>query len=249
MKRILRNDIHWAYINLSHRTDRRMHIEAELARVGIKADRFEALRRSDYHGPDRDIKLMLKTPNTIGNFLSHLAVWQYGWPAAPIIGVLEDDALFCDDFQDRLAYIEKHFDRAWDIFYLGGTFHVNPAVWHREEIGRDCELTDVKHIVRTYGAFSNQGYLVNSRSVPKLVSLMQENMYRARGHDHCTIQLQPALRCFAFVPGCIFQIDGYSDIGEANATFSGFMKLGAHVFAKRMTDFNFDTYNWAEARI
>ena len=247
MSRIIWRDIEWFYINLSHRTDRLAHITQEFDRIGISAQRFDALRLEDYHGPKKDVAVMMATPKTIGNWLSHLAVWKKVQDTDKVVGVLEDDALLCDDFTARLQYIEDNFDKPWDIFYLGATYHVDHPVWHKHTLGRDFEQTDVKYIHRVYGAFSNQGYLVNGQSVTKLLALMEREKPTTRGSDTAMIKLQPELQCYSFTPGMVFQIDSQSDIGIGVTRFSKFFDtLGAHVWCRRLEDFDYDSYNWHE---
>ncbi len=238
-------EIEFWYINLSHRTDRLTHIQAELNKVGIEAQRFEALRKEDYHGLPEDVANMQSTPNTIGNWLSHTAVISKAKPGH-IVGLLEDDAMLCSDFTARLDYIGKHLRRPWDIFFLGATFHADEAVWH-PEMGKDCEMTDIPHILRVYGAFSNQGYLINGNSADYILGKMADVMRDSRGSDHALIKLQPELNCYAFVPGMVFQIDGSSDVSGGFTEFSLFRKsLGEYVYADKLEDFDYDT--WAEGR-
>ncbi len=245
MGQIKWRDISWWFINLSHRTDRLEHIKAELTKVGIIAQRFEALRKEDYTGPPEAVANMQSTPNTIGNWLSHTAVIAKAKPGK-VVGLLEDDALLCSDLTDRLQYIEDNFDLPWDIFFLGATFHADKAVWH-PELGRDFKMTRIPHIVRVFGAFSNQGYLINGDRAPHILEMMQEVMPQSRGSDHALIQIQPSLQCYAFVPGMVFQIDGPSDIGEGITRFSNFRKsLGEYVWADRLEDFDYN--QWAEGR-
>lgn len=239
-------DIDWWYINLSHRKDRLGHIEAELDKAGITARRFEALRKEDYDGPPEAVANMQSTANTIGNWLSHTAVIRKAAETGDVVGLLEDDALICSDITDRLQYIQDNFHRPWDIFFLGATFHADEAVWH-PELGRDCRMTDVRHILQVYGAFSNQGYLINGKSAPRILEMMEERKPKSRGSDHALIQIQPELNCYAFVPGMVFQIDGPSDIGEGITRFSHFREsLGEYVWADQLEDFDYDA--WAEGR-
>lgn len=246
MRTIEREKIVWRYLNLSHRIDRLRHIRAQLEKVGIVGQRFNALRKEDYTGPPENVAMMQATPNTIGNYLSVLALYRTVIGTDNILGMLEDDALLCSDFQQRLQYIEDNFRFDWDVFFLGATVHVDEAPWH-PELGKDCELTDVKHILRTYGAFSNQGYLINPDSSQKILEMMQERMPHSRGSDHALIQIQPQLNCYCFVPGMVFQIDGQSDIGDGITEFSKFREtLGPHVWADRLEEFDWD--EWVEAR-
>ncbi len=239
--RITLKGIEWWYINLSHRLDRKKHIREQLDKAGIEARRFNALRKEAYEGSREAVAQMQHTPNTIGNWLSHTAVIAKATPGN-IIGLLEDDALICQDFQERMAYIEANFSHDWDIFFLGGTFHDDRGVWH-PELGKDHELTHTKHIVRTYGAFSNQGYLINGNSSAKILEMMQERMPYSRGSDHALIQIQPQLNCFCFVPGMVFQIDTTSDIAQGITRFSGFLKsLGQYAWTDTLDEFDYDAW-------
>ena len=250
MKYFDKSKIQWHYINLDHREDRRVHIAKELAKAGVTAKRFPALTFDDYTGPKENVTTMMRSPKTIGNWLSHTGVWTTVVDTDNIAGVLEDDAMLCEDFQERLGYIETHMDRPWDIFYLGATYHVNPAVWHLDDLGRDFELTGIKHIHRVYGAFSNQGYLVNGQSAKMLLAMMDRIKPDVTGSDHAMITLQPYLKCYSFTPGMVFQIDGKSDIGDGYTKFSGFLEsLGPHCWANRLEDFDYDNYNWAEGNV
>lgn len=248
--RIRTGNIDWWYINLARRTDRLPHIKNQLRKAGIFGQRFNAYGPEDYRGSDEAIHLMRATPGTIGNFLSHTAVMDKGRYTDKVIGVLEDDALLCSDFQERLQYIEEKFDKDWDIFYLGATYHVNPPVWHKDDLGRDFELTDLKHIHRVYGAFSDQGYLVNGRSAGRIVDTLRHNMHLASGIDTLMIRFQPEWRCYSFTPGMVFQLDGYGDVGGGMTYFSDFKRsLGPHVYAERLEDFDYDSYEWAEGQL
>lgn len=234
-------NIDWHYINLAHRTDRKSHIEREFSKIGgLPATRFEALTKEDYDGPAEDVAKMQHTPNTIGNWLSHTAVMAKATPGK-VVGLLEDDALLCSDFHDRLRYIEERFSYDWDIFFLGATFHDDRGQWH-PELGHDHELTDTPHIVRLYGAFSNQGYLINGNSSAKILEMMQERMQHSTGSDHALIQIQPELQCYGFVPGMVFQIDGQSDIGDGVTRFSNFLRMGQYVWTDTMEEFDYSEW-------
>jgi hypothetical protein len=69
------------------------------------------------------------------------------------------------------------------------------------------------------------------------------------GIDYSFIKLQPYLKTFAFVPGCVKQMDNQSDIGNGMTFFSGFSKLGPYWYQDRMEQFDPVSYNWAEAKI
>lgn len=248
--RVKVSDIRWFYINLDRRGDRRKYITEQLRKVHVEAERFPAMQCTDFKGHPREVENMLTTPKTIGNWLSHTAVWKKVAGTSQIAGVLEDDAILCVDFQDRLKYIEENMTLPWDIIYLGATYHINPPVWYKAEFGRDFELTGIKHIHRVYGAFSNQGYLVNGERAERLLELMESYKPFAKGSDHAMIMLQPQLQCYSFTPGMVFQVDGKSDIGDGITRFSSFLKsLGPYCWTNRLSDFPYDKFNWAEGRV
>lgn len=247
------DQIDWHCINLRQSVSRWEKMSGRAAAAGIKLHRFEALTHADYSGPSANLAAMATRPRhfkgLVGNYLSHLALTKMATSSSRILGVLEDDAILCDDFQLRLKYIEKNFAREWDVFYLGAMYSVRQPVWHAYDIGRDFELTDVKYIHRVFGLPCDHAYLINPASATKLYELCLENMYRANAHDSCMCQLQPALRCFAFVPGCAIQEDGWSDVGNAPSEYAAlFAFLGPHIFAERLSDFDYDNYDWAAGR-
>ena len=248
MTRISLDKIDFWYINLSHRGDRLAHIRGQLAKAGILAQRFNATRKEDLPGweTDDNFALMRATPNTLGNWFSHTELIGKAKPGH-IVGVLEDDGLICSDFRQRIKYLQDNLRFDWDIFFLGATVHVDDPQWHKTDIGKDCEPTDLRHVWRTYDAFSNQGYLINGDSSEKILEMMAERMPHSRGSDHALIQIQPKLNCYCFIPGMVFQIDGPSDIGEGITQFSHFRtSLGEYVYAERLEDFDYD--KWIEGR-
>jgi len=111
-------------------------------------------------------------------------------------------------------------------------------------------------IVRTYGAFSTYAYFVNVNSILKVFDLFDQYLHESIGIDWLFLKLQPQLKCFAFTPGCVKQMDNLSDIGiDKNGTpqqtvFSGFSKLNGteensrYWYQERMEDFDPETFNW-----
>lgn len=242
------DDLDAWYINLDHRTDRRLHIEYEAGKHSLTINRLPAFTHLDYHGPEENVVHMRPTQKTIGNWLSHTHLIRLAAASNRNVLVLEDDAILCSDFMARLQYLEDNLDLDWDIVFLGATFHVRPAVWHHKDLGCDAERTHLKHLFRAYGVWSNHGYIVRGENAGKVLGLMESVMPRANGSDHALILVQPQLNAYVFVPGAVFQMDGKSDIGEGFTKFSGFLRLGQYVFTDKMTDFDPDSRNWDTLR-
>jgi GR25 family glycosyltransferase involved in LPS biosynthesis len=268
---------HAAFINLDHRKDRLIHMEKELKRAGL-TERFDITRLrgmlpAEYTGDRGKVVVMqARTPGAIGCHYSQVKVMQTALLNKQHAFVMEDDLVFCDDFITRLEYMGRFLNtHAWDVMWLGGTFHINPPYWHTgknidllysNSIGRDAELTDDPRILRTYGAFSTYAYIVNKDSIAKILTMLDSVVHKSMGIDWAFIKLQPDIFTYAFVPGSVKQMDNPSDIGkpdshgrQAFTYFSGFSKLNHSVdksrywWAKRMEDFDPLKFDWKEAKI
>lgn len=91
-------------INLDKRVDRLEKITKQLDDLGITFERFSAI---DGTG---------KNPIIAGRD-SHLQVWRENLGKKVL--VLEDDAYFVDDFQERFDQVIQTLPDNWDVFYLG----------------------------------------------------------------------------------------------------------------------------------
>lgn len=248
-------NIAWHYINLASRPDRNAHAREEFAKAGLPVQRFEAFTPDQWPGdPDKVARMQAGvpggTPGAIGCYHSQTEVIRTVVDTDRIVGVCEDDVCFCADIQKRLRYIAEHLTWDWDIFYLGATFHV-PGEWYKHpdckdwgSIGKDVEPTLDKHIMRVYGEWGTYAYLVNGRNARKVLDLFDANIHRARGIDHLAIILGDKLNAFCFVPGCAWQYDSQSSIGDGITHFSHFKKLGPYAWTENMSDFDPSAYDW-----
>lgn len=238
------------FVNLDHRPDRLALMEQTLEKAGIMAFRTRGMLPSEYDGPPSRIQGMLKRPQkgAIGCYFSQLSIMEEAFKRTQHAFVMEDDLVFCADFQERMILITE-FCRThpWDVIWLGGTFHVNPPWWHKQTLGRDAEQTGYPRMMRTYGAFCTYAYIVNVKSLQKIFRMLEGVLPTSIGIDYSFIQIQPKLHTYAFVPGCCIQYDHESDIGKGKTIFSGFAKLGPYWFQQRMAEFDPATFNWHEA--
>jgi len=264
---MLLSDSYISFINLDHRKDRLEHMLVQLNKAGIKADRTRGILPSEVKVDPRKVAVMQRrTPGAIGCHYSQVSIMEKALELGKHAWVMEDDLIFCEDFQDRLKLIDGFLCDHWDVFWLGGTFH-SPAWWHKPghdrdlqqckcNIGKDVEYLHQPYFVRTYGAFCTYAYIVNIKSLDKILKLLDENIHMSMGIDWLFIYLQPQLKTYAFVPGCIKQMDGLSDIGltadkkPGFTTFSGFLSLNgtlensSYVYQERMEDFDPLSYEW-----
>jgi GR25 family glycosyltransferase involved in LPS biosynthesis len=254
---MLLEDSFISFVNLDHRGDRLKHMNDQLNKVGIRAVRQRGIpwNETDYLNPNY-ATMFNRTPGAIGCHLSQVAIMKNALSINCHAWVMEDDILFCDDFHERLKHMDTFLQGVedWDVMWLGASFH-SPAYWHRKgqsgmkpdcsaQLGKDVETTDDPRIVRTYGAYVTFAYIVNVKSIQKILDLFDKHIHTSIGIDWLFIKLQPQLKCFAYVPGSVMQIDNVSDIGQGMTVWSGQLKNGPYVFKPRLTDFDPSTFNF-----
>jgi len=246
------------YINLDERTDRRTHMEAELSKAGITAERFRGRRPEEWKGDMDSISKMIHRRHqfwpegNLGCYLSHTTLMKQQADRRPgrHLLAIEDDCCLADDFTERLKYLEDHLTWDWDCIFLGATFHTKPAVWHRATLGRDAECTSDPHIMRAYGVWCSYCWIINAGSIAKLLELFDREKHRSYAIDHLQILVEPELQAYVMVPGAAWQMDDRSSILGVHQVFSRFKPmLGPYVWTSRMTDFDPRSYDWGECRV
>lgn len=80
-------------------------------------------------------------PGEIGVFISHLRIYQTMLiEDIPMAFIMEDDAIFCDDFLNKYNQIEKEIPSDTQLLYIGGRFNPNFTM-------HNCSIVS-DHIVR-----------------------------------------------------------------------------------------------------
>ncbi len=247
------------YLNLDNREDRLAHIKSELLKADIPAERTRGKLPSEYDLSDPKLGVMLnRTPGAIGCHYGQVEIMHKALDAGKHAFVIEDDVVFCSDFQQRMKDADEFLkDKDWQIFWLGGTYHVStgnsPTWWHKHghspdlpqcdcTFGVDAVATDDKRFVQTYGCFSTHAYIVNKDYLKLVLEFLEAHVHLSMGIDWIMILLQPKIKAYAPVPGMAKQIDSQSSIGNGMTVFSGFAMLGSHWFADKAEDFNYDNF-------
>lgn len=147
------------YINLDHRTDRKMFMEEQFIKFNIKAERFSAINLTKEQNDD-----MLKrgcnfydeprpeyAPRIKSCTISHLTVlFRSKMMDYDNVLILEDDALFEDDIiNDLTNCVNDLKNLQWDMFYLG----CNPLEFFKE-------TENLGRVIRTT---TNHAYAINRR--------------------------------------------------------------------------------------
>ena len=183
------------YINLDTRTDRRMHIEAECARLGIAVERFPACRNI---GPGQ------------GCSQSHLEVLKLARDRGyPSVLVLEDD-FECivpkETFDDILANLPEDYDVVMLAYNLmrGEPFN--------DRFGRVLDAQNAA------------GYIVHARMYDRLIANLEDGLRMYLDHpaihwlyqnDQVWKALQPESRWYYTTVRVGRQRPGYSDLAGA----------------------------------
>ena len=197
---------HAFYINLLNRVDRKQHVERELAKVGINAERFNAI----------------KLPNgSIGCSMSHLKILQTAksnsWDH---VLICEDDIQFLDPsvFINQFnSFLKKHED--WDVVLLAGN-NMPPY----KKIDDTC--------VKVSSCQTTTGYLVNGHyfdtlihnfrtGIKKLIENPQLHVLYAI--DKYWFHIQKRDNWFLIIPLTVTQREDYSDIEKRPTNYSNVM--------------------------
>jgi len=196
------------YINLEERTDRKIHVENQLKNIGIKAERFNAIKLPD---------------GRIGCSMSHLKCLQMakqrGWDHLLII---EDDIeftnpqVFVQQFNKFLTLTKK---TDWDVVLLAGN-NMPPY----KVVADYC--------VKVTKCQTTTSYLVNSNYFDTLIENIKEGIkllmrepdsHRLYAIDKYWFQLQKKDRWFLITPLTVTQRQDYSNIEKRVTNFVNVM--------------------------
>jgi glycosyl transferase family 25 len=199
---------HAFYINLEHRVDRKNQVEEELKTIGIKAERFNAIKMEN---------------GAIGCSMSHLKLLQDAVNnKLDHILIVEDDITFLQPevFKTQLnKFFELHGNN-WDVILLAGN-NMPPY----KTIDETC--------IQVSRCQTTTGYLVNGHYIKVLmqnVKLGLTNlMSRPSEHNKFAIDkfwfvLQGASKWFLITPLTVVQREGYSDIEKRVISYENIMR-------------------------
>jgi GR25 family glycosyltransferase involved in LPS biosynthesis len=177
-------------INLDRRTDRMERLGAQLDELGIEYDRFSA------HDA---VELGIK-PYVAGTW-SHITVWTryreiYGHTK---VLVLEDDAFFCEDFNEKFAEAIETLPDNWDIFYLGAL--VDKSTGRIDRVNKHWG----KQVVST----GSQAYCIH----PKRIDRFHEEIKDKEWYIDVELRmLAEEYNAYVAQPNLVTQFPSYSDL-------------------------------------
>ena len=191
------------YINLLHRTDRKIHVEQQLEQVGWKGQRFNAIKMDN---------------GAIGCSISHLKCLQMAkdknWDNVVIV---EDDITFLDPplIKSKIENFLK-ITKKWDVLLLAGN-NVSPY----QEIDHTC--IKVSHCQTTTGYIVQKHYydeLINNIKTGLNYLLREPDKGFYYAIDKFWLKLQRKDNWFLIIPLSVIQKPGYSDIENRDTDYS-----------------------------
>ena len=198
---------HTFFINLMHREDRKAQVIAELAKLDICGNRFNAVKTAN---------------GAIGCTISHLKCLEQAdannWP---YVFVCEDDILFLNP-----ALVRANVDQLlatvgdnWDVLILGGN-----AVPPYQPIGNFA--------VKVVNCQTTTGYIVRRSFYKPLIENIREGLAqfmrnpkdkRQFAIDIYWKRLQASHRWYMIVPPTVIQREGFSDVESRDTNYAGLM--------------------------
>lgn len=199
------------YINSKNRPDRLINMKKRIAALDLNIERFEAVLGGKLDHSKLSFKGKIKTMNNgeIGCFISHATIYQKikdnGWKHTLI---LEDDALFCDDFLNVLAGLEKQLPEDWDMFFLG-QWNYDHLDNGGNEVGGEKyalkeRITDNEkyNLYKANRCWLTHAYAVNLKSIDYLIDNTKD-LYSSI--DNVLADIQHKLNVYAVNPNIIKQ--------------------------------------------
>ena len=184
------------WIGSAHREDRGILMEAQLAKFGIEARRFEAhWKPIDHNG----------RPNgNAGCVASHRGVLElichFGWAATL---VLEDDALILsDDFNEQFDAMIGDVPNDMDFLFLGAGYAERP----KRRINGS--------VIQTNGLMTTSSYGITLNMARK----MAPHISGIGPIDSLYQQFQRDNKCYILSPRLMAQRASYSDLQEAESS-------------------------------
>lgn len=176
-------------INLDRRPDRMEQLDPQLKELGIEYERFSAI-----DSREANVK-----PYIAGT-MSHVAVWKK-YKGQKVL-VLEDDALFCENFNEKFSEAIQTLPDNWDIFYLG--------VLLPKHTGRVDDFGN-KHWFKQVMSTGTQAYCLKPSKMDYFISKLDGYEW----YIDIGLRLENVdNNCLVAQPNLVTQFPSYSDLRE-----------------------------------
>jgi glycosyl transferase family 25 len=185
------------YINLDKRKDRRSHIEEQLNRIGLEAERFPGVESSETISGHRGCRL------------SHLTLIKKALDEdLDNILIIEDDCIFIDGFNEKCDLIIDdmiNVSPRWDLLF----FYFYQCCNHNKFKNISPNLRLIQSTLGTHF------YGINNNSLTRLFKLIENTNNESRrdseGIDRTYINNNTEIDIIASMINLVSQKPGYSD--------------------------------------
>jgi GR25 family glycosyltransferase involved in LPS biosynthesis len=199
---------HTLFINLESRPDRREHVERELKKMNIEAERMNAIKM---------------TEGAIGCTLSHIRCLELAKERQyPHVFIIEDDITFLQPelLLENLKKFEENLElQRWDVLIIGGN-NCPPYT----------KVTD--YCIRAFNNQTTTGYIVKSHYYDTLIANFKESAQMLMRNPHNKREfaldmywkrLQQTGIWLMIVPATVTQYQDYSDIEKRVVNYDHLM--------------------------
>jgi hypothetical protein len=211
------------YINLDISPDRNEKCLSQFEKYGIVAERVPGILGRDMFNTGRPLY-----DGRMGALSSHMRVMKKivinNYSKALI---LEDDIVFCDNFNDKFSEYIADMPDDWDMIYLGGN-HTYPTVVN-------------KHIIRLKHTLANHAYsirlpLLRTEVIKKVNKMwsIKENELKDKNLqadvpneftiDNILANYHPVCNCYGFTEQLVWQEAGFSITENTYTNFEWILK-------------------------
>ncbi|KKS77415.1 MAG: hypothetical protein UV51_C0007G0013 [Candidatus Woesebacteria bacterium GW2011_GWC1_42_9] len=181
-------------ISIPRCTDRRAEVQKEFDKHNLSVVFYDAFDKQELVVPELSVKIHEKNANGIlGCLLSHVSLIKEARRLhLPAICIFEDDVVFCDDFGERIKYIEStNID--FEIFILGGHFN------SRHDNGNPTGVDRIRRVDHSGGTY---GYIITESAYDYILRNVTYNYGMDQFYSDYVYR---RFRTFAFIPflcGC-----------------------------------------------
>jgi len=199
---------HTLFINLESRTDRLQHVQQELKKMNIEAERINAIKMAE---------------GAIGCTLSHIRCLELAKERQyPHVFIIEDDITFLqpDLLSENLKKFEENVElQRWDVLIIGGN-NCPPYT----------KITD--YCIRAFNNQTTTGYIVKSHYYDTLIQNFKESAQMLMRNPHNKREfaldmywkrLQQTGIWLMIVPATVTQYQDYSDIEKRVVNYDRLM--------------------------
>lgn len=158
-------DIQKYCINLKRSTERRRIMQELFHEMKMQVSFFDGFDAAAEGVP----QLLQKPVGVYGCMKAHYLLIDFAKRnKLPAICIFEDDVVFCDDFADRIRYIENLDDFDFDIFSLGGH-------WYTLDMPNAVKETQWPHIYQSLNLGGTYAYIITEKVYDFILQNMNYN--------------------------------------------------------------------------